>query len=168
MPVPLTSLPWLLPTDWPRSTLETFLISSLLYVWDKVITTYNVSSRPGPLTPILVKPRFPPGMSDKSFLCWQPPHPSLICHSCTDIGLKTLGELSSRSHPKAGEWLQYFQLRNFYKGLKVLTLCRDLTQFEELCLSDSKCPHALSKIYGIPISHAFLDRPFYVRDWERD
>lgn len=40
--------------------------------------------------------------------------------------------------------------------------------FGELSFSDSKCPHALSKIYGILPSCAFSKRPFYIRYWERE
>lgn len=137
-PILLTSLPWLLPNDRPLLTQVTPLLSSFLYVWDRVIKTYKISSCPGPLTPILSNPGFPPGMSDKSFICR---HPSHIWYSFTDRGLKPLGKLSSPSNSKGGEWLQYFQLPHFYEELSREGLCRDMTQFEELCLSDSKCPH---------------------------
>ena len=35
-----------------------------------------------------------------------------------------------------------------------------------MCLSNSKCHYALYKMYGILLSHAVPDWPFYVRDWE--
>lgn len=160
--MPLTSLLWLFPIDRPPTAQLTLLLSSFLYVWDKTIIKYRISSRPGPLTPILGKPRFLTSQSDNRCLCWQPSRPLPIWHALHRVGLKPLGELSSLPHSNSGHWLQYFQLSHFYKGLAKVWHCGELTQFEKLCLSDSNCSHVLPKIYGMLLFHVFPNCPFYV------
>lgn len=107
--------------------------TSLLYVWDKVIIKYRISSRPGPLTPILGNLGFLPGQSVNWFLCWQPSRPSPIWLSLNRKGLKSLGELSSLSCSFIADI--GYNISNyviFTKGWLSQIHHVDLTLFEEL------------------------------------
>lgn len=79
-PVPLSFLPWLLPMDHLPLPQLTLPLSSLLYTWDKAITTYSLSSCLGPLTRFWAIQSFYPGGQICFFFCWQPLHPSPIQH----------------------------------------------------------------------------------------
>lgn len=111
------------------------MVAATLDIWHRSVATYGLASIPGPLTPIMDNPDFPPGMNTTI-------SPS---STCTDKLLVTHC-LVGMTTP--GFWF-YLQLKDFLMNSKhKLAYCKNITQLEQICLSGSQIAKSTSLIYS--------------------
>lgn len=167
--LPPTSILWLPPTNRPGFSRRSFLMSSLLAFSDRYLERRQLSTRPGPLTPVFGNPDFPAGLHQRT-LCSQPRSPRMtICRFLGADSIKPFTELNSDA-TSSNDWLQYRQLRSFYQRLTHATnLHRQLLPFESLCLQDSYPARAISTVFGI-LRNTSTEQatPSFQAKWESD
>lgn len=130
---------------------------------------FKLSRVPGPLSPILFNPQFPPGMEH---------HP--LSNKQPDIGLRKHhilqeGKLISRDHMNT-LWaepnlslLEYWQLKRYVNSLQnKADLSEALTDFENLWMSHTPQRHVISRIHNMLWDNIQADEGIACKAWAKD
>lgn len=125
-------------------------IGPTLLSFDKANRKYNISSSPGPLTPLLKNPIFPPGLSSHP-LSGRQPLIGLQLHHILEKG-----ELQDREHINAHlaskqlDFFSYMQIKHLINSIKTQTdLSPDLPPFDSLCTNGKPHRHVISLLHNM-------------------
>ncbi|KAM5127514.1 uncharacterized protein ACMZJ9_020549 [Mantella aurantiaca] len=146
----LASLPWITHNTTAPELKDNILIIATLKTLNTLNKVIKWSSNPGPLTPIIGNPKFPPG-NTKPVQKDIKTAGSRLAGDFFDKGLfKDHASLNSNTEMPPIPWWTYLQIRHFLSDKSSMTsYARDLTEFEKLLLSKSPKRHLISQIYKL-------------------
>lgn len=139
-----------------------------MWLTNGLIKTITISTYKGPVTTILGNPDLSPRQFGRGLFKFTSYLISPIFNAFSKSNLKSLWEILEGSEQMQGNWLEYFQLRNFYKNLiNMGPIHRPLTSFEKLCLGLQAPSYPISTIYALLLSASTARVPYYIAEWER-
>lgn len=130
---------------------------------------FQISSSPGPLTPIRHNPEFPPGI-EGSFLTELGPHadPRAGDFFLEEIFLPLSTLIAQRTDRQVPLW-SYMQLRHFLTDPRTCpAFLRKHLQFESLCTNPEPQRHLISIIYSILFDKHDPKSNIASEQWEKD
>lgn len=166
---PLSSTPWI-----QRNLISADLkvhpfIGPTLQCFQETCNKFKLSSIPGPLSPILNNPDFPPGMVNHPCFGGQPDIGLQIFHRLQNgkfLSYETLNSHWGNSH--LSEW-EYMQFQHFVHSIKLKhNLSSPLTPFEQLCTNSTPQRHVISALNDLLWDDTKADEAHVYKNWAHD
>ncbi|XP_069837976.1 uncharacterized protein [Dendropsophus ebraccatus] len=141
------------------------------WLWDKLVPLYNLSHRPGLMSPIFGDPAFPPARDRGSFLMWSAAEGARIGQVLgNNTTIPSLSILQQLCPERSLSWLEYAQLRGLYLSQSFPGGIRfpDPTDLESLLLQSSPPDRSISRLYRLLLKKDADQTLSYVSAWESE
>lgn len=150
---PITHLPWIEAHSVPKPCMEHPLIGPTIRNFRTVCRKSGLSPSPGPMTPLILNPDFPPSIAASDPTVTPDPTQARASHFFRNGTLLSQTEMTSALPQLTIPFFKFLQIRHFLGGARTpMIWSRDLAPIEQICATNRPQRHLISALYSLLLS----------------